>query len=424
MNILTSKPAWYWEEIINSLLGVDFYKFPMGQFFYRLYPNVRVKFSLILRTPGIALTKEIPKEKLIEQLDHAMSLSVTNSEIHYLRGTDEYGARMFNEDYLNFLKCLRLCAYHLKYVGDKIILEFCCDWKAVTYWETIAMAIVSELRHREILLQMSRGERDAVFATGTIRLMEKIRILKKNPQVTFSDFGTRRRFMRSWQRYVIEILKEELPKEQFKGTSNTQLAMELDLMPTGTNAHEPVMVLSAIMGQNGNDEGLLQAQQTFLDEWWKMYGYGMSIFLPDTYGTESFLRHLDPGMAAAWKGFRGDSGDPVWEGELWCAFYKRHGIDSRTKLMIPSDGLTLPVMIELERHFRNRLHVSDGWGSDLTNDLGIKALSLIAKPMEADGNPTVKLSNNPAKALGPELEVERYKRVHQYHKHRRIECKF
>jgi nicotinate phosphoribosyltransferase len=29
----------------------------------------------------------------------------------------------------------------------------------------------------------------------------------------------------------------------------------------------------------------------------------------------------------------------------------------------------------------------------------------------ADGRPTVKLSDNPAKAMGPEREVERYKRV-------------
>jgi nicotinate phosphoribosyltransferase len=31
--------------------------------------------------------------------------------------------------------------------------------------------------------------------------------------------------------------------------------------------------------------------------------------------------------------------------------------------------------------------------------------------VSADGRPTVKLSDNPAKALGPALEVARYRRV-------------
>ncbi len=54
----------------------------------------------------------------------------------------------------------------------------------------------------------------------------------------------------------------------------------------------------------------------------------------------------------------------------------------------------------------------------LTNDFrglvpndGLNAFSLVCKAIEADGNPTVKLSDNPNKAMGPALEIERYKRV-------------
>ena len=424
MNIIKLRPSWDGEAIIESRIDVDFYKFPMGQFIVRRYPGPRVKFGLKLRNKGVDLTKIIPKQKLVEQLDHAMSLLVTNSEIHYLRGTDEYGARMFGEDYLTFLRTSRLCQYSLEYKDGEIILEFYDYWKDVTYWETLALSIINELRNRELLLKMSRVERDAVFATGVTRLMEKIKILKANPQIKFSEFGTRRRFTRAWQRYVVEILKEELPKEQFKGTSNTLLAMQLDLMPTGTNAHELPMVISAIMGKDGNDAGLIEAQQVLLREWWKMYGKGLSIFLPDTFGTESFLRHLDPEMAQNWIGPRLDSGDPIWEGDLWLGHYSKLGIDSRDKLLIPSDGLTLPEMIRIEEHFRDKIAVSFGWGSDVTNDLGIKALSLVIKPKEADGIETVKLSNNLAKAIGTETEVARYMRVHGYEQHERVECKY
>jgi nicotinate phosphoribosyltransferase len=37
--------------------------------------------------------------------------------------------------------------------------------------------------------------------------------------------------------------------------------------------------------------------------------------------------------------------------------------------------------------------------------------SLVCKAVAADGRPTVKLSDNPRKAMGPSREIERYKRV-------------
>jgi nicotinate phosphoribosyltransferase len=36
---------------------------------------------------------------------------------------------------------------------------------------------------------------------------------------------------------------------------------------------------------------------------------------------------------------------------------------------------------------------------------------LVCKAVSANGRPTVKLSDNPRKSMGPALEVERYKRV-------------
>jgi nicotinate phosphoribosyltransferase len=37
--------------------------------------------------------------------------------------------------------------------------------------------------------------------------------------------------------------------------------------------------------------------------------------------------------------------------------------------------------------------------------------SLVCKAVSAEGRPTVKLSDNPNKAMGPRAEIERYKRV-------------
>ncbi len=54
----------------------------------------------------------------------------------------------------------------------------------------------------------------------------------------------------------------------------------------------------------------------------------------------------------------------------------------------------------------------------LTNDFvglvpgdRLAPFSLVCKAVSANGRPTVKLSDNPNKAMGPKAEVERYKRV-------------
>ena len=91
--------------------------------------------------------------------------------------------------------------------------------------------------------------RDAVFATGTLQLAEKIKTLRSRPDITFSDFGTRRRFSRSWQEYVVRVLAQEMPG-QMLGTSNTAMAMQYGLLPIGTLAHEIYMVLAGVMAQS------------------------------------------------------------------------------------------------------------------------------------------------------------------------------
>jgi nicotinate phosphoribosyltransferase len=41
----------------------------------------------------------------------------------------------------------------------------------------------------------------------------------------------------------------------------------------------------------------------------------------------------------------------------------------------------------------------------------LEPFSLVCKAVSADGRPTVKLSDNPNKAMGPADEIARYKRV-------------
>ncbi len=86
--------------------------------------------------------------------------------------------------------------------------------------------------------------------------------------------------------------------------------------------------------------------------------------------------------------------------------------------MIFSDGLDVDKIAELHAQFAGRVRVSFGWGTLLTNDFRglvpgdrLAPFSLVCKAVAANGRPTVKLSDNPAKAMGPRDEIERYKRV-------------
>jgi nicotinate phosphoribosyltransferase len=73
------------------------------------------------------------------------------------------------------------------------------------------------------------------------------------------------------------------------------------------------------------------------------------------------------------------------------------------------------------------------WGTGLTNDLLDNAMiggrwfgpmSLVVKPTRASGRGLVKLSDNPAKAVGHPQDIERYKRAAAYGDPQAIELKY
>ena len=411
------KPDSYW--IIQSLLDVDFYKFTMGNFIWKFYRNVEVVFGLKNRTKKVRLAEIIDINDLRRQLDHVRTLRFNHSEISYLRGMDVYGRNMFSEDYLAFLKQLQLPAYALSVVDGQFELTFSGQWAAVSLWETIALSIINELYYRALLAPLSRFQRQAIYADGIRRLHHKIEELKQRPRITFVEFGTRRRFGRIWQSDVTRALYEELP-QQLRGTSNTLLAFEYGLTPMGTSAHELQMVAAALAD---TDEELRASPFLTHDRWFEMYGPGLAIALGDTFGSPYFFRHFGPKRAAAWKGTREDSRHPILAGEAMVKFYRGHGIDPKSKLWLPSDGLDLKSILNIDDWHGDDLTISYGWGTTLTCDLGLPTLSLVAKAIQANGRYTVKLSDNIEKAMGPAQEIERYRRVFEYDSTYVAECK-
>ncbi len=405
---------WKIDPIVRSLIDTDFYKLLMCQSVFRNHPDTTVTFSLINRTTSVPLAKLIDEGELREQLDHVRSLSLSRGESTWLRGNTFYGKRqMFRPDFMEWFENLRLPPYHLERKGDQYELTFEGKWPEVMLWEIPALAVLMELRGRAVLGTMGRFELQVLYARAMTKLWEKIERLRDLDGLRIADFGTRRRHSFLWQDWCVQAMIEGLG-ERFTGTSNCLIAMRRDLEAVGTNAHELPMVYSALAR---DDAELARAPYDVLADWHEEHSGNLRIILPDTYGTKGFLENA-PDWLAGWTGIRIDSGDPVKGAETAIDWWISRGEDPAEKLVIFSDGLDVDKIEALHRQFAGRVRVSFGWGTLLTNDFrglvpddALAPFSLVCKAVAAEGRPTVKLSDNPEKAMGPEDEVERYKRV-------------
>ncbi|MBN9677181.1 MULTISPECIES: nicotinate phosphoribosyltransferase [Salipiger] len=405
---------WKIDPIVRSLIDTDFYKLLMCQSVFHNRPDVQVTFSLINRSHHVPLAKLIDEGELREQLDHIRSLSLTRGESTWLRGNTFYGKRqMFRPDFMEWFENLRLPPYFLERVGDQYELTFEGSWPEVMLWEIPALAVLMELRSRAVLDDMKKFELQVLYARATAKLWEKIERLRDQPGLKIADFGTRRRHSFLWQDWCVQAMSEGLG-DRFTGTSNCLIAKNRDLEAIGTNAHELPMVYAALAE---DDAALARAPYDVLADWHEEHEGNLRIILPDTYGTEGFLERA-PDWLAGWTGIRIDSGDPERGAETAIDWWKTRGEDPTQKLVIFSDGLDEEKILELSRKFAGRVRVSFGWGTLLTNDFRgltpddrLAPFSLVCKAVSANGRSTVKLSDNPNKAMGPESEIARYKRV-------------
>lgn len=411
------------DPIVRSLLDTDFYKFLMLQMIWKLKPDVRVAFGLQNRTSSIKLAQVIDRGELAAQLDHVRTLRFARNELIWLAGNTFYGkAQIFEPAFVDFLRDFALPDYELTEQDGQYELRFDGPWTHTTMWEVPCLAIVSELRARAAMRRMSRFEIDLLYARAKAKLwdkVERLRILKDEGPLRVGDFGTRRRHGFLWQRWCVAALMEGLG-DSFTGTSNVKHALDLGCEAIGTNAHELPMVFAA---QAPDDEALRQAPFAVLEAWQTLYAGNLLVLLPDTFGTTNFLSAA-PDWAADWTGARPDSKPPISAAEELIDWWRARGRDPREKLVILSDAMTVDTIEASVRALRGRVQVSIGWGTALTNDFlgcsagrhdrALKPASLVCKVFEVDGRPAVKLSDNPAKFLGPPVEVGRYARVMGY----------
>ena len=405
---------WKIDPIIRSLIDTDFYKLLMCQSVFKNKRTTKVKFSLINRSKNVPLAKIIDEGRLREQLDHVRTLKLSRGESTWLRGNTFYGKRqMFRSDFMEWFEKLKLPPYNLERIGDQYELSFEGNWPEVMFWEIPALSIIMELRSRAVLREMGKFELQVLYARAMTKLWEKIGDLKNLDNLSIADFGTRRRHSFLWQDWCVQAMQEGLGNN-FTGTSNCLIAMRREVEAIGTNAHELPMVYAALAQ---NDAELAQAPYKVFQDWQEEHDGNLLILLPDTYGSKNFLTDA-PEWMNKWTGIRVDSGDPGTGAKLAIDWWKTRGENPKNKLLIFSDGLDVPKIIELNNKFSNQTKVAFGWGTLMTNDFrglvsdsSLDPFSLVCKAISADENQTVKLSDNPNKIMGPKDEVSRYKRI-------------
>lgn len=422
------------ERIIQNLADVDFYKLTMLQFIWFFFRNTVVTFRFHNRT-NVDLLQYIDPKELERQLRRVTKLRFPKDAARDLKQRYD---KLFKWDFLDWLTKLRL-PMPTVHVDPKegLVIEATGLWMEVMLWETITLCIVNRLYFLAKMRELGLKESD-VLQEGHNRAAAKFERLAEFPLLFFVDFGKRRRWSFEHQLAVLRLALKMVPG-QIKGTSNVYLGLKLGLPLIGTMAHELTMAFQAIFWELDEESDRLLSQKRLWQMWEEFYGGKLTIALPDTYGNDFGLEDFEE-FAPQWAGPRHDSGHPFEFGEKVVAFYTRLEIDPVTKTIVFSDGLDVDPMIDLWLRFHERIQVAPfGWGTLLTNDMGfnlwpdgnrgLKPLPIVMKLVAVhlpDGRiiQTVKLTDNPKKATGPQEAVERIMRKTGYDPtaHQAVEC--
>lgn len=377
--------------IITSLLDTDLYKFTMMQAVLHQFPEAMVEYRFKCRNSDVDLRPYA--DEIRHEIDHLASLRLTHEELDYMRGF-----HFFKSDFIDFLRIFDLNKdFVTVQVDDEFGITIKGPWLHTILFEVPILAIVNEVYYRNIVPNPNYQE-------GEKRLHDKIQLLKQKvpgKDFTFSEFGTRRRFSKSWQAHVIEELKQELP-DYFHGTSNVYFAKQFNLRPHGTMAHEYIQACQALGPR------LINSQKFALEKWAAEYRGALGIALSDTLGLSAFIRDFDLYFCKLFDGARQDSGDPFEWGEQIIAHYQQHRIDPRTKLLLFSDSLDFDLAIALYERFHKRAGVAFGIGTYLSNDLGYPPIQNVIKMVYCNDQPVAKLSDSPDKTMCPDASYLTY----------------
>lgn len=378
--------------IIQSLLDTDLYKFTMLQVVLHQFPQTHSVYLFRCRNCDDTV---YPLSELLDDVNHQLDLlcqlKFKEDELRYLRSL-----RFIKSDFVDYLELFQL---KRRFIHASIDTEGRLDIRIegpmvqAMMFEIFVLAIVNELYFQRLdqRTALAEGERRLQIKLEQLRQYQQ-QIQAQDPPFLVSDFGTRRRYSFEWQKHVVSSFQNTAP-QLFRGTSNVLLAKELGITPIGTMAHEFLQAFQAL------DVRLRNFQKAALEAWVQEYRGDLGIALTDVVGMDAFLRDFDLYFAKLFDGLRHDSGDPYEWGNKAYQHYKKLKIDSRSKMLTFSDGLTLTKAWDLYQYFKDRFQVSFGIGTNLTNDMGQTPLNIVLKLVECNGQSVAKISDSPGKTM-------------------------
>ena len=376
--------------MIISVTDQDLYKFSTSWAYMKLYPEAEGTFKFVDRNNTV-YSAEFMKE-LETRFKLLADLELSTIEKNWCIKNIPYIPQVYWEWLTSF-----------KYDYDKILywvdseghlqIEVTDKLYKVTLYEVPILAIVSELCNINNSLNVS---------SAIDKLDSKIAIANAN-NLKFSEFGTRRRFSYRLHDLIVERLREKCPS--CVGTSNVFFAMKYDMKPCGTFPHEWIMFHGAIWGYQ-------EANYLGMEDWVDVYDGNLGIFLMDTYTSKIGLRNMSMKLAKLFDGVRQDSGDEIEIGEMVIKRYEELGIDPTTKTIIFSNALTFNKYLDIANHFKGRIRVSAGIGTNLTNDTDYRPSNIVMKLFKCKINKNqywkkcIKISDDYGKHLGDDKEFE------------------
>ncbi|MCA4783099.1 nicotinate phosphoribosyltransferase [Empedobacter stercoris] len=373
-------------SIIKSIIDNDFYKFTMQFGVTKLYPDVMARYKFINRGEH-----EFPDgfaEELQNEINAMASLALTKDEKEFFSTNCPY----LSPAYLDFLQGYRYDPAEVKISQNGSDVEVLVEgyWYRTILWEVPILCLISEIFYKLTNAQrISNGE-------ITKRTSDKVDLYNRLG-VTVAEFGTRRRH--SYE--VHDIVMKELTNHKgksFVGTSNVHFAHKYGVKPIGTHAHEWFMF-------HGARYGFKIANSISLDRWVKVYYGDLGIALTDTYTSDIFFGQFDKKLSKLFDGVRHDSGDPIEFGEKTIAHYEKMGINPLFKTIIFSDGLNSEKVEVITKAFKDRIGLSFGIGTNLTNDTNLRPMNIVMKLTEISSidikwTGVVKLSDEKNKHTG------------------------
>jgi len=381
--------------MVTSLLDDDQYKFTMQQAIMRVFPTVKVIYKFHNR--GETNFRRGFAEELITAVkEMAGRINGLTLEEQLFMSKQRY----FTSSYIEYLSHYRFDPDELSIsqsFGGKLEITIRGYWYRTILWEVVLMALISELHHKNNNIP---DDNEAVMDYKILQLSDL-------ETISYADFGTRRRFSFDNQDMFVEKASNY---PNFAGTSNMKLAMDYDIKPIGTQAHEWYMFHAAMYGPR-------IANSLGLENWQKVYVGDLGTALPDTYTTDVFLKSFNLLHSKAWDGTRQDSGNPFDFKEKMVKHYTDLGINPLSKGIVFSDSINnLDLVYDLERDCQGDINASLGIGTWLSNDIqGVKPLNMVIKLHAVyviDGwYPAVKLSDTPGKVTGDPQEAEIYRKL-------------